>query len=225
MRTRANELVLPDYIYTLHYKFNIHMNSLENLNQQLYLFINADLSTGSGKIIAASFCAEYLVYVIPLILAIKWCWGDVDQRSIALKACFVTFLALGINQLIIMLWPHPRPFAIGLGHTFIAHAADPSFPSDHATVFSAIGLTIIFAQVRSWSGWLMLIMSGVVAWARIFLGVHFPLDMFGAVIVASVTWLAVTPIWFKYGGAITQQLNKAYCIMFAPLIARHWLKK
>jgi undecaprenyl-diphosphatase len=43
-------------------------------------------------------------------------------------------LFLLINQVIILLWQHPRPFVIGLGHTYLAHAADSSFPSDHLTL-------------------------------------------------------------------------------------------
>ena len=60
----------------------------------------------------------------------------------------VTLIALGVNQLLAILWPHPRPFMMALGHTFIAHASDSSFPSDDSTVFAGIGLTFVLSGCR-----------------------------------------------------------------------------
>jgi undecaprenyl-diphosphatase len=48
-----------------------------------------------------------------------WCWGKERQRNLALKGCFVVLLALGMNQINILLWPHPRPFMMG----FSVHGA------------------------------------------------------------------------------------------------------
>jgi membrane protein DedA with SNARE-associated domain len=62
---------------------------------------------------------------------------------------------------------------MGLEHTFIPHATDSSVPSDHATVFSAIGLTLVFGSIRSVTGWAILLLGVCVAWSRVFLGVHF----------------------------------------------------
>ena len=191
----------------------------------LFLHLNADLSTAVWKINVASVMADYLIYMIPLVLTALWCWGNTAQRELALKACVVTFVALGINQLLGIVWPHPRPFVIGLGHTFIPHATDSSFPSDHATVFGAIGLTMVLANSRAIAGWAILTLGACVAWARVFLGVHFPLDMLGAVAVAGVVWLGITPFWRKVAEGWTAHVAEIYCTLLARPIALGWIRR
>lgn len=195
------------------------MNPLEAFNQALFLHINADAATPVWAIRTAAFIADDLIYLIPLALVALWCWPDEDQRSLAIKACLVALLALGINQMIILGWPHPRPFMIGLGRTFISHAADPSFPSDHVSIFSAVGLTLVFGQARSLTGWAILALGAGVAWTRIFLGVHFPFDMLGAVVVACVAWMGIALVWPLVGSILTQQIELLYRALMARPIA------
>lgn len=99
------------------------MTAIETLNQTIFLYLNADLATVPWKLNMAALMADFLIYLIPLILVVQWCWGNERQRELALKACVIAFIALGINQLLSIVWPHPRPVAIGLGHTFIQHAS------------------------------------------------------------------------------------------------------
>lgn len=201
------------------------MTALEALNQAVFLRLNADLSTAVWKIDLAAAMAEYLIYIIPLILFSLWCWGNEARRALALKACAVALVALGINQLLSIAWPHPRPFMIGLGHTFISHAPDSSFPSDHITVFAAIGLTLVCANIRSLAGWTTLLLGAFVAWARIFLGVHFPLDMVGAVAVACTVWLGINPVWRLLGERITTLVTAIYRTVLARPIALGWMRR
>lgn len=108
---------------------------------------------------------------------------------------------------------------IGLGHTFIPHAADASFPSDHASIFSAVALTLVFGYVRSLTGWAILALGMGVAWARIFLGVHFPFDMLGAVVVVCVVWMGLSLVWPLVGTTLTQQIERLYRVILARPIA------
>src|SRR5262245_1652010 len=112
------------------------MGSIEAWNQALFLKINAGPATPAWLIDMAMGVADDLILAIPLLLLGLWLWGDEGRRSVALKSCLVTFVALGLNQLIGLVWQHPRPFALGLGHVYVPHAPDSSFPSDHMTVFA-----------------------------------------------------------------------------------------
>ena len=161
------------------------MNEIETLNRILFLHINGGGGTPPWLIQIAIGIADDLIYLIPLLLLGMWLWGDQRRRGSALKACLIAMLGVGMNQVIGLFWQHPRPFMIGLGHAWITHAPDSSFPSDHMTVFAGVGLTLLFSGSAG-LGAVTLLMGLCVAWARVFLGVHFPLDMAGAVAVTAV---------------------------------------
>lgn len=198
------------------------MNTLEALNQALFLKINATPSTPASQIDLARFIADYVIYLVPLSLIAIWLSGDERRRETALRACCVTLLALGVNQLIGLLWPHPRPFMLGLGHTFLDHASDSSFPSDHGTIFACIALTLLLDGVTRYG--LAILLSGLaVAWARVFVGVHFPLDMAGAVVVAGASFMLIAPLWRWLGASLTRALIAVYRKLLAWPIERGWL--
>ncbi len=199
------------------------MNTLEAFNQALFLTINATTSTPQWQIGVASSIADYAICLVPLVLAMLWLSGDRDSREAALRACCVAMLALGFNQLIGLAWMHPRPFMIGLGHTFIEHAPDSSFPSDHGTVFASITLTLLLARIR-WAGLLTLVAGLAVMWARVFIGVHFPFDMAGAVVIACVAYSVVRPLWSLAGSAATDLTILLYRKLLAWPIARGWMR-
>ncbi len=201
------------------------MSALELLNRQWFMAINAPADTPLWLIHCAGALAEDVIFfLVPVLLAALWLWGGVTQRSMALKAVLVVFVALGINQLIALGWPHPRPDAAGLGKTWIAHANDASFPSDHMTVLAGLGLTLLLDGGRRFGG-LTLLAAALVGWARIYLGVHFPLDMLGAVAVVALCWLALTPLWWLAGRALTRRIETLYRTVFAWPILRGWVHR
>lgn len=197
------------------------MTNAELWNQTVFLALNVRQGAPHWLLATAEVIANDLIYLIPIMLTAMWLWGNSRHRSVALKACVVA--GLGAGQLIGLTWPHPRPFMIGLGHTWMPHAAVASFPSDHLTVFTAVGLCIAL------DGELMLgltpLAAGVfVAWARIFLGVHFPLDMLGAACLAAVTYVLVTPAWHILGGKVTQVVEQIYGRAMSWPISRRWVR-
>lgn len=199
------------------------MEALEALNRSLFLAINATPATPRWLIDTALVVANDLIWLVPLALVLMWLSGDARQRAVTIRACAVTLLALGANQLIGLAWPHPRPFVIGLGHTFFAHAPDPSFPSDHGTVFSAFVLTLLLGgMVRT--GLAALVVGVAVAWARIFLGVHFPLDMIGACVVSCTTYAVAAPLWNACGAVLTRFAVALYRALLAGPIRLGWLR-
>jgi undecaprenyl-diphosphatase len=198
-------------------------HDIEALNRTLFLAINATPATPAWLIGAASAIADGLIAAIPFALTWLWLSGDARLRETALRASAVALAALGINQLIGLAWQHPRPFMIGLGHTFLAHAPDSSFPSDHATVFAAIA-TVLFARGMCRLGTLTLVSGLAVAWARIFLGVHFPLDMVGAAGVAAGAHLAIAPLWKRAGVPLTRVAVAVHRRLLAAPIRLGWLK-
>ncbi|WP_417252276.1 undecaprenyl-diphosphatase [Castellaniella sp.] len=132
-------------------------------------------------------------------------------------------LGLFANQIIGMMWMHPRPFMVGLGHTLITHAPDSSFPSDHLTLWWAVAFSLLASsRLRRLGG--VLAVSGIpVAWSRIYLGVHFPLDMAGAAAVATICAWGVR---FEAHWYLIPLYNLALALhqrLFRGLIKRGWV--
>lgn len=200
------------------------MNQIEAFNRTLFLQINGGDGTPAWLIRVAVGIADDLIYLIPLLLLGMWLWGDSTRRNQAIKACLVAMLALGANQLINLVWTHPRPFMLGLGHIWTYHALDSSFPSDHVTVFASIGLTLLFGGAFRLAA-AVLTAGLAVAWARVFVGVHFPLDMVGAVAVASVAYVATLPLWRIAGDTFTNYAEQMYRKALARPIVSGWVRR
>lgn len=155
-------------------------------NRALFLLINAPANPPHAEVAVAKLFASSPIIVVPLLLIALWVWGRRSARGGLLAAAIATVIALGINVALGVLYNEPRPFVIGLGHTLIHHAANNAFPSDHATLVWALALGLVATgAARRW-GWALAIYGLGVAWGRIFLGVHYPLDMIGSAIVAVV---------------------------------------
>lgn len=199
------------------------MNPIEALNRSAFLWVNASGETPAWAIKLASIIADDFILLIPLLLIMLWLWGDDVKRNVTLKACLVVLIGLGLNQLIGLVWQHPRPSMAGLGHTWIAHAADSSFPSDHMTVLSGVSVTLLFDGMVG-LGLVTLALGLSVAWVRVFLGVHFPMDMVGAIIVAILAYLFIHPIWLRVGNTITGWLLKPYRQVLSRPIAAGWVR-
>ena len=198
---------------------------MNQLNESLFLLINASAHPNTVLLAIARLLAEYAIWVIPLALITGWLRGNEDTRKLMLVATASGLAGLLINQVIGLAWQHPRPFMTGLGHTFIPHVADSSFPSDHLTLLWAVSFSFLMHPRWRTAGTMLALAGLPVAWARIYLGVHFPLDMAGAALVAGLsTWLCLRERrWFVE--PLFQWVSMLYVQMLAPLIRRGWILK
>lgn len=114
---------------------------------------------------------------------------------------------------------------IGLGHTLIPHAADSSFPSDHLTLLWAVAFSFLMHRSPRLAGMALALLGLPVAWARIYLGVHFPLDMVGAALVAGLSaWLAFREMRV-YLPATCRLALCVHRVLFGKLIQIGWVHK
>ncbi|MDR3428255.1 undecaprenyl-diphosphatase [Silvimonas sp.] len=197
---------------------------MEELNQALFLWMNAPAHPSAGTVLCATVLADYLIWLVPLLLVICWLCGNASTRCFATEAATAGLLALGLNQLIGLVWQHPRPFMIGVGHTLIQHVADSSFPSDHLTLLWAVAFSLALHPHLRRIGVALALTGLPVAWARIYLGVHFPLDMLGAAIVAALT-AALCRQPQRLMSWLFQWVEQCYRFVGQPLIRRGWIPK
>ncbi|QDL37680.1 undecaprenyl-diphosphatase [Rhodoferax sediminis] len=198
---------------------------MEEFNQSLFLLINAPAHPAPVLLAIAELFAGYVIWLVPLSLAALWLRGGEHIRKLMLEAALSGVVGLLIAQAIGLVWQHPRPFMIGLGHQLIPHVADSSFPSDHLTLLWSVAFGLLVHRESRAAGAPLALLGLPVAWARIYLGVHFPLDMVGAGLVAILSaglcrrearWL-VNPL-LPWATAMHHRV-------FAPLIRHGWVAK
>lgn len=196
---------------------------METLNHLLFLALNAPAHPSAPALLWATVFAEYAIWLVPAFLAGGWLWGGPRQRVAILSAAAAVLLGLGINQLIGLAWDHPRPFVIGLGHTYLAHAADSSFPSDHLTLLWAVAISALHYHGTRPAAAMLAWLGLPVAWARIYLGVHFPFDMAGALCVAFAAATLARRLAHWYVAPAYRCTLGLYRRVCGPLIARGWV--
>lgn len=197
--------------------------SLSELNLTLFSLINASPDASNSSINFAIFIANDLLYCMIALFAWFWLRGNYETKKQILKAFIFTSIALLISQCISHALYHPRPFVLDVGRTLIYHAPNGSFPSDHMLIFSSIAFSYLFSAQRKLSVFL-LPMAWLVAWSRVYLGVHFPLDMLGAFILAFVLNYFGLTLWNQYKEKIMRWVLTLHFYVFKPLIQRGYIK-
>ena len=164
--------------------------------------------------------AEYTPYVFISILLWMWFFSDNKKNSLLLTG-YSVLIGLGIDAVISALYFHPRPFMDVLGVLLIQHLPDSSFPSDHTTFMLAISFMFLTFKETRVIGILLSVVGLLSGFSRVFVGVHYPYDIFGSVIVAGLSVCVVSYI-SKY--SIVRSIN-AYIItaytMIIKKIRRH----
>lgn len=109
---------------------------------------------------------------------------EVDRVG-ALSALIAAGLAFATNQVISHFWARPRPFTSHPGvHLLIPHSADASFPSDH--VATAVAISVMLLAIHRRLGILVLAISLLVGYARVYVGDHYPGDVVGGLVVGGI---------------------------------------
>lgn len=199
---------------------------LQDMNLKLFSALNAHAELAGWHLTGAIFAAEWLIFVVPCSLVLLWTRGGAN-REVALRAFVAACCALALNALIGQLWYSPRPFVAEVGHTFLFHDPDSSFPSDHATSIFSVALVLAFSKATKARrlGLAMLPLAVIVAWSRVFLGVHWPKDMVGALLMSGVMAVLVhTPEARAACARVLPAFETLYRRVLALPIGRGWLR-
>ena len=161
---------------------------MENINKKLFTLINSFASENLFLDNLAIILAKLTPYFFITILFYLW---FSNKKNEALFAGYSATLGVLINILIGLFYFHPRPFDVNLGITLIKHSSDSSFPSDHTTFTLSIALMLLSFNSAKKLSLFLVILALLCGVSRIYVGIHWPFDIVGAVIVSFVSVISI----------------------------------
>lgn len=159
------------------------------MNMELFRLINnlANKNTVLDKIMI--FFSKDVPYIFMAVIAIVFILGvtkkNCDYRKVAFNTFIITVINLILSLIIGGIYYVDRPFVHNKVNLLLPHAADASFPSDHATgtMSIALGLT----KYNKLLGRILTVISIIVGFSRVYVGHHYPMDVIGAYIIVFTT--------------------------------------
>ena len=189
------------------------IHTIIDFDQKLFLAVNS--MVGTSSIIDSSARIIGSDYVVPVFLSLILIFLWYKETSILRKfkarltvlnsiftllgACSIVFI---LNQFLF----RERPFNLLEANLIFYAPTDSSFPSN--SVAAVVGLSIPVFKTYRKIGCLMLSSSLCLAFCRIYVGIHFPGDVLGGIIVSVVSFFLATLLI----NSLPRQLNLSLLI-------------
>ena len=120
------------------------------------------------------------------------------RRLLAVEVILCYAISGIISPICKNIFSTPRPKAYLQQHNIdyiysnsIELAGNTSFPSGHTISVFALAAILAFNAKNKWLGFFLFLAAAIVAYSRIYLGVHFPEDVLGGSVIGVITSLFV----------------------------------
>lgn len=149
-----------------------------------YSFVQS--MTGNPLVDSAMvYAAEYLVFLIPLALAYLW-FRDRGAKKDSLFAFYATVGGILSTYVLGLLYYHQPPHLQGF-ETILMNEPENAFPSQHAAAAFSVVWPLIY-RGREEIGYILLAGAVLTGFARVYTGLHFPVDIAGGIIASLLSF-------------------------------------
>jgi undecaprenyl-diphosphatase len=197
--SRAGASGIKDELYTYCVKVTVFCLPLHDIlslcsimnillmNTDLLLLINGWAGHSHLLDTVMLFMAKYAIFV--LFIAAAGCVGYYIYKKewkpviYFVTTLIVTFILLKLAALLNI---DHRPFMDHQLTQLLPHASGSSFPSDHTTASTGAGMAVLLFTKFKKTGWILLFVAALIGFSRIFVGVHYPIDIVGGLITGAL---------------------------------------
>ena len=163
---------------------------MTEIDSFLFLMVNATAASPAWVLSLARAVTLELPQAVFAGMVGAACFMNTRQRQDLLAVLVTLLLAWVCARLIQHVFPMPRPFALGIGTSWLQRAPTAGFPSTHSTVAFAFAVAVSLRSGWSPLAGAALVLAALVAWSRICLGLHFPSQAAaGALLGAACAWV------------------------------------
>lgn len=136
------------------------------------------------------FSADKMGYL--LVLGVLFLvWRNSDRIKILALTIGSAIIARAVFvELIRYFFYNPRPYLVLKNiNILMNHEVSSSFPSGHAAFYFAIAMGVYLQNKKS--GWIYFVLAGLMGFSRIFVSVHWPLDILAGAVLGVATAILV----------------------------------
>jgi undecaprenyl-diphosphatase len=190
------------------------MDLVISIDRKVALFINS--FSGHSVIfdtVMKGFANDYFMPVVfCLILVVLWFTENAgDKGALNQKAVLQAVSSLGLANLAIKflngLFYRTRPYAEIPVHVLLYRPGDSSLPSNAATVLFAVAMAVWLNNRKF--GNILFILAAVEAFSRVYVGMHYPLDVGSGAALGIITALVTYQIFRAIDPMISYLINIA----------------
>lgn len=176
---------------------------INQMDTYFFILINGDLSNSFFDVLmplvsyAGNSGLLWLFLAVLLALVRRSSFGP---RGLALVVLALLSSYLLVDEFLKDVVARPRPFLVlGDVNLLIPAPQDYSFPSGHAA--TAFAAAAVIASLAPGSAAAVVLLAVIAAFSRVYVGVHYPLDVMGGAMVGAFTgWLFIKLAGFTFRG-------------------------